>query len=94
VRCANRPLREEIFGPAAPIVPFDDDAQAIELANNTEYGLVAYLFTRAAARGLRLPEEIGSGIVGLNRGLVIRSRRAFRRRQAERHRSRRPRITA
>ncbi len=65
-----RLLREEIFGPVAPIVPFDDDAEAIKLANDTEYGLVAYLYTRDLARGLWLSEDIESGMVGLNRGLV------------------------
>lgn len=65
-----RLLQEEIFGPVAPIVPFDDDAQAVELANDTEYGLVAYVYTRDLARGLRLSEQLESGMVGLNRGLV------------------------
>jgi len=65
-----RLLREEIFGPVAPIVPFDTDVEAIELANDTEYGLVAYLYTRDLARGLRISEDLESGMVGLNRGLV------------------------
>ncbi len=65
-----RLLQEEIFGPVAPIVPFDDDAQAVELANDTEYGLVAYVYTRDLARGLRLSDELESGMIGLNRGLV------------------------
>ena len=63
-------LREEIFGPVAPIVPFDDEAEAIRLANATEYGLVSYLFTGDLARGLRVSEALDSGMVGLNRGLV------------------------
>jgi succinate-semialdehyde dehydrogenase / glutarate-semialdehyde dehydrogenase len=63
-------LREEIFGPVAPIVAFDDDDEAVRLANDTEYGLVAYVYTRDLARGLRVSERIESGMIALNRGLV------------------------
>ena len=63
-------LGEEIFGPVAPIVPFDDEDEAIALANATEYGLVSYIFTSDLARGLRLCERVESGMVALNRGLV------------------------
>jgi succinate-semialdehyde dehydrogenase / glutarate-semialdehyde dehydrogenase len=63
-------LREEIFGPVAPVTPFDDDDEAVSLANATEYGLVAYVYTRDLARGLRVSERLESGMVGLNRGLV------------------------
>lgn len=63
-------LSEEIFGPVAPIVEFDEEVEAIALANNTEYGLVAYVYTRDLARGLRVSEALESGMVGLNRGLV------------------------
>jgi succinate-semialdehyde dehydrogenase/glutarate-semialdehyde dehydrogenase len=63
-------LREEIFGPVAPIVTFTDEAEAIRLANDTEYGLVSYVYTRDLARGLRVSEKLDSGMVGLNRGLV------------------------
>ena len=63
-------LREEIFGPVAPIVAFDDEAEAVRLANDTEFGLVAYLYTGDLARGLRVSEAIEAGMVGLNRGLV------------------------
>jgi succinate-semialdehyde dehydrogenase/glutarate-semialdehyde dehydrogenase len=63
-------LSEEIFGPIAPIVTFTDEAEAIELANQTEYGLVAYVYTGDLARGLRLSEKLESGMVGLNRGIV------------------------
>jgi succinate-semialdehyde dehydrogenase/glutarate-semialdehyde dehydrogenase len=63
-------LREEIFGPVAPIVTFADEAEAIRLANDTEYGLVSYVYTRDLARGLRVGEAMESGMVGLNRGLV------------------------
>jgi succinate-semialdehyde dehydrogenase/glutarate-semialdehyde dehydrogenase len=63
-------LRHEIFGPVAPIVAFDDEARVIELANDTEYGLVSYVYTRDLARGLRVSEALDTGMVGLNRGLV------------------------
>jgi succinate-semialdehyde dehydrogenase / glutarate-semialdehyde dehydrogenase len=63
-------LREEIFGPVAPIVTFDDEATAVRLANDTEFGLVAYVYTGDLARGLRVSEAIEAGMVGLNRGLV------------------------
>lgn len=63
-------LGEEIFGPVAPLVVFDTEAEAIAMANNTEYGLVAYVYTKDMARGLRVSEQIESGMVALNRGLV------------------------
>jgi succinate-semialdehyde dehydrogenase / glutarate-semialdehyde dehydrogenase len=63
-------LGEEIFGPVAPIVAFDTEDEAIRLANDTEYGLVSYVFTGDLARGLRVSEAMESGMVGLNRGVV------------------------
>jgi len=63
-------LNEEIFGPVAPIVTFTDEAEAIRMANDTEYGLVSYVYTRDLARGLRVSEALDAGMVGLNRGLV------------------------
>jgi succinate-semialdehyde dehydrogenase / glutarate-semialdehyde dehydrogenase len=63
-------LREEIFGPVAPIVTFTGEDEAVRLANDTEYGLVAYVYTGDLARGLRVSERIEAGMVGLNRGLV------------------------
>ncbi|MEV6495708.1 NAD-dependent succinate-semialdehyde dehydrogenase, partial [Actinoplanes sp. NPDC051633] len=63
-------LREEIFGPVAPIVTFTSEEEAVRLANDTEYGLVAYVYTRDLSRGLRVSEAIEAGMVGLNRGLV------------------------
>lgn len=65
-----RILRQEIFGPVAPIVPFQTEEDAIRLANATPYGLVSYLYTSDLARGLRVGERVESGMVGLNRGLV------------------------
>lgn len=63
-------LGEEIFGPVAPIITFTDEADAIAMANDTEYGLVSYVYTRDLARGLRVSEALDAGMVGLNRGLV------------------------
>ena len=63
-------LREEVFGPVAPVVVFDTEEDAVKLANDTEYGLVAYVYTRDLARGLRVSEALESGMVGLNRPLV------------------------
>ncbi|WP_438354131.1 NAD-dependent succinate-semialdehyde dehydrogenase [Microbacterium sp. CJ88] len=65
-----RILGEEIFGPVAPIVAFRDEAEAIALANATEFGLVAYAFTKDLNRGLRLAEELEVGMFGLNTGIV------------------------
>jgi succinate-semialdehyde dehydrogenase/glutarate-semialdehyde dehydrogenase len=63
-------LAEEIFGPVAPVVVFDTEEEAIAMANDTEYGLVAYLYTQDLARGLRVSEALESGMIGLNRALV------------------------
>jgi succinate-semialdehyde dehydrogenase/glutarate-semialdehyde dehydrogenase len=63
-------LRTEIFGPVAPVVTFETDEEAIALANDTEFGLAAYLYSGDLARGLRAAEAIESGMVGVNRGLV------------------------
>jgi succinate-semialdehyde dehydrogenase/glutarate-semialdehyde dehydrogenase len=70
VRPGSAILGEEIFGPVAPIVVFDDEADAVRMANDTEYGLVSYVYTSDLARGLRVSEALDSGMVGLNRGLV------------------------
>jgi succinate-semialdehyde dehydrogenase / glutarate-semialdehyde dehydrogenase len=63
-------LREEIFGPVAPLVVFDTDEEAVSLANDSEYGLVAYVYTGNLQRGLRCSEALESGMVGLNRPIV------------------------
>jgi succinate-semialdehyde dehydrogenase / glutarate-semialdehyde dehydrogenase len=63
-------LSEEIFGPVAPVVAFDSEAEAVALANDTEYGLVSYVCTGELAKGLRVAEGLDSGMVGLNRGMV------------------------
>ena len=63
-------LHEEVFGPVAPVVRFDREEDLLPLVNDTDLGLVSYLYTRDLARGLRLAERLESGMVGLNRGLV------------------------
>ena len=63
-------LREEVFGPVAPIVSFSDDDEVIAQANDTEYGLVSYLYTQDIGRGMALSERLDAGMIGLNRGLV------------------------
>jgi succinate-semialdehyde dehydrogenase/glutarate-semialdehyde dehydrogenase len=65
-----RMLREEIFGPVAPVVSFGTDEEAIAAANATEYGLVAYAYTTSLERALRVVEALETGMVGLNQGLV------------------------
>jgi succinate-semialdehyde dehydrogenase/glutarate-semialdehyde dehydrogenase len=65
-----RVLKEEIFGPVAPIASFDSEEQAIAAANDTEYGLVAYVFTRDLKRALRVCEGLETGMIGLNQGMV------------------------
>jgi succinate-semialdehyde dehydrogenase/glutarate-semialdehyde dehydrogenase len=62
--------REEIFGPVAPVTTFRTDAEAIRLANDTEYGLVAYLFTRDLSRAITMSEALEYGMVGVNQGIV------------------------
>jgi len=70
-------LREEIFGPVVTIVPFTDEAEAVALANDTEYGLVSYVFTRDLARGQRLIETLQTGMMGLNVGVVSNAAAPF-----------------
>jgi succinate-semialdehyde dehydrogenase/glutarate-semialdehyde dehydrogenase len=65
-----RLLREEIFGPVAPVCSFSSEHEAIEAANRTEYGLVAYVYTRDLNRALRVCEGLESGMIGLNQGVV------------------------
>src|SRR5204863_1060526 len=65
-----RVLKEEIFGPVAPVTAFDSDEDAVAAANDTEYGLVAYVFTRDLKRALRVCEALQTGMIGLNQGMV------------------------
>jgi succinate-semialdehyde dehydrogenase/glutarate-semialdehyde dehydrogenase len=63
-------LKEEIFGPVAPIQKFRDEDDAIAKANDTEFGLISYLYTRDLSKGLRLSERLDAGMIGLNRGVA------------------------
>lgn len=63
-------FREEIFGPVAPITTFTEDALAVQMANDTEYGLVAYAFTSDLGRMIRVSEGLEFGMVGINQGIV------------------------
>jgi succinate-semialdehyde dehydrogenase/glutarate-semialdehyde dehydrogenase len=63
-------LATEIFGPVAPVVRFSDEAEVIRWANDSDYGLVSYLYTADLRRGLRVAEALESGMVGINRGIV------------------------
>jgi len=65
-----RLLAEEIFGPVAPVATFATEQEALNAANRTEYGLVAYLYTRDLERAFRVAEGLQTGMVGLNQGLV------------------------
>ncbi|APA95568.1 Aminobutyraldehyde dehydrogenase [Nocardia seriolae] len=67
---AARILREEVFGPVAPIVGFDTEEQGLAAANNTEFGLVAYVYTRSLDRALRIAEGLETGMVGVNRSVI------------------------
>lgn len=63
-------LAEEVFGPVAPITAFETQDEAVRLANDTEYGLAAYVFSGDLARGLAVSEAIEAGMIGLNRGFI------------------------
>jgi succinate-semialdehyde dehydrogenase/glutarate-semialdehyde dehydrogenase len=65
-----RVLKEEIFGPVAPVKGFQSEEEAIAQANDTEYGLVAYVFTRDINRAFRVIEELETGMIGFNQGMV------------------------
>lgn len=68
---------EEVFGPVAAVTPFDTESEAVELANNTQYGLGAYVFTSDLKRAFRVAEQIECGIVALNDGAPITSNAPF-----------------
>ena len=65
-----RILKEEVFGPVAPIVGFDTEEEGIAAANDTEYGLAAYIYTQSLDRARRVAESIQAGMVGINRGVI------------------------
>ena len=61
---------EEIFGPVAPLIAFQSEKEVIKLANNTEFGLAAYFYTRDPARIWRVAEQLETGMVGINEGMI------------------------
>ena len=61
-----RIYQEETFGPVAPIISFSDETEALALANDTHYGLAAYVYTRDIARAMRMFEGLNFGIIGIN----------------------------
>jgi succinate-semialdehyde dehydrogenase / glutarate-semialdehyde dehydrogenase len=69
--------QEEIFGPVAPVFGFSDEEQAIAAANDTEYGLVAYVYTQNLKRALRVCEGLQTGMIGLNQGVVSNAQAPF-----------------
>jgi succinate-semialdehyde dehydrogenase/glutarate-semialdehyde dehydrogenase len=73
----SRVLSEEIFGPVAPIVSFETEEQALDQANKTEFGLVAYVFTRDIGRAIRVAEGLETGMIGLNQGIVSNAAAPF-----------------
>ncbi len=77
VRPGSDILREEIFGPVLAIIPFDTEDDAVRLANDTEYGLVSYVFTESLARGQRMIERLETGMMGLNMGVVSNAAAPF-----------------
>jgi succinate-semialdehyde dehydrogenase/glutarate-semialdehyde dehydrogenase len=77
VQAGSDILREEIFGPVLAIVPFDDEDDAVRLANDTEYGLVSYVFTESLSRGQRMIERLETGMMGINVGVVSNAAAPF-----------------
>ncbi|AZZ52575.1 NAD-dependent succinate-semialdehyde dehydrogenase [Rathayibacter festucae] len=77
VAAGSEILRTEIFGPVLAIVPFRDEDEAVALANDTEFGLVSYVFTRDLARGQRMIERLATGMMGLNVGVVSNAAAPF-----------------
>jgi succinate-semialdehyde dehydrogenase/glutarate-semialdehyde dehydrogenase len=70
VPSSARIFKEEVFGPVAPIIGFDTEEEGIAAANDTEYGLAAYIYTQGLDRALRVAEAIEAGMVGVNRGVI------------------------
>ncbi|MDP1862804.1 MAG: NAD-dependent succinate-semialdehyde dehydrogenase [Thiobacillus sp.] len=69
--------RDETFGPVAPLIRFTDEAEVIRMANDTEYGLAAYAYTRDLGRSWRLAEQLDYGMVGINAGMISTAEAAF-----------------
>jgi len=77
VRAGSEILRQEIFGPVLSIVRFRDEDEAVRIANDTEFGLVSYVFTKDLARGQRMIERLQTGMMGLNVGVVSNAAAPF-----------------
>jgi succinate-semialdehyde dehydrogenase / glutarate-semialdehyde dehydrogenase len=77
IKSDSRLLKEEIFGPVAPVVSFEDEEAAIAAANDTEFGLVAYVYTRDIKRAFRVCEKLQTGMIGLNQGMVSNAAAPF-----------------
>ena len=77
VAAGTRLLTEEIFGPVLAIVPFDTEDEAVELANDTEYGLISYVYTQDLNRGMRMIERLETGMMGLNAGVISNAAAPF-----------------
>ncbi len=73
----RRLVREETFGPLAAVFPFDDEETAIEMANDTQYGLASYFYSRDLARVWRVAEALEYGMVGINTGLISNAAAPF-----------------
>jgi succinate-semialdehyde dehydrogenase / glutarate-semialdehyde dehydrogenase len=65
-----RLLKEEIFGPVAPLIKFETEDEAIQLANNSEYGLASYFYARDVGRIFKVARQLESGMVGVNEGAI------------------------
>jgi acyl-CoA reductase-like NAD-dependent aldehyde dehydrogenase len=72
VENSDRPAREEIFGPVAAVIPFEDEADAVRLANDTPYGLSGSIWTRDGARALRVARGVDSGVLSINSNTSVR----------------------
>jgi succinate-semialdehyde dehydrogenase/glutarate-semialdehyde dehydrogenase len=72
-----RLTREEIFGPVAPVFVFEDEEDAVSRANETEFGLLSYVYTQDVSRALRVAERLETGMVGLNQGVVSNAAAPF-----------------
>ncbi len=70
VEKTNEILKHEVFGPVAPVVIFDTDEEAIELANDSDYGLISYVYSGEIGRAIRIAEALESGMVAINRGVI------------------------